>query len=192
MRYILIFTIAFFLFSSCREERSIGDDNYLEQIYYDKLNNISVTDSISYVFQLDSLSLNGKLKNIKSSKELTLRDLKFTDKIFLYISDIHCATCVDQEIEMIKKFYNAEDIVVICNYKSQRDLKVYMHLRKFDFPSYLMQSKLSSFMESFTSPVYFKLSSERKPTNVFFASISAPNKSQQYHTLMSNHIIMSR
>ncbi|MFT6215820.1 MAG: hypothetical protein ACJAS3_002220 [Roseivirga sp.] len=192
MRYILIFTIAFILFSSCGEERSTREDNYLEQIYYDKLNNISITDSISYVFQLDSLSLNGKLKNIKSSEELTLKDLKFTDKIFLYISDIHCATCVDQEIEMIKKIYNSEDIVIICNYKSQRDLKLYMYLHKFDFPTYLMQSKLSSFMESFTSPVYFKLNSEGKPTNVFFASISAPNRSKQYHALMSNHITLSK
>ncbi len=184
MRNLLIVLLLTVTLLSCNQSRY--DQVYSEQKYNESLNRMSQTDSLSYVFQNEYLSLDSKVIDVFSKDEWIIRDLIIPDRIFLYISDIQCNTCIDQELDMIKKFYKSGEIILLCKYQSERDLKLYLKLNKFEYPSYFIKSEVSSLMERFTSPVYFRLSSEAKPTSVFFASISTPDKSIQYHTLQSN------
>ncbi|CAN0453257.1 unnamed protein product, partial [Ectocarpus fasciculatus] len=111
--------------------------------------------------------------------------LNLEGKVIGYISDIQCSTCIDQELEFIKQFYGKDEFVLLANYSSERDLKLYLLLRDFDLPTYLIKTPLSNLLNRFTNPTYFRIDVGSSPGAVFFASISTPNKSRQYHSIMS-------
>ncbi len=146
---------------------------------------LSSQDSLAYVFQTQALQKDATIRSLSNGKKMFLKDLEVSEKVFCYISEIQCSTCVDQELNLIKAHYDADQIVLICNYSSQRDLKLYLRLNKFDLPAYFIESPPSELMLRLANPTFFRLGNDLKPSSVFFASVSTPNKSSQYHTIMA-------
>ncbi len=183
MRNSIVSMLMCLLFVSC------GKNEQQFQTYEsmaEELDVLSPIDSLAFVFQKDKLLSSAKVKEVGSGEFLTIDELDLKDKIVCYISDIQCSTCIDQELELIKEFYTKDDFVLLGKYSSERDFRLYLLLREFDLPAYLVETSPSNLLTRFTNPTYFKLDSDWCPSSVYFASISTPNKSRQYHKIMSS------
>lgn len=176
----IIFLLTFAL--SCRQYREDSLKNAQVELIQ-QVDNLSAMDSLSYVFEKETLMMDAKVSELSTGLEIT--ELNLEGKVIGYISDIQCSTCIDQELEFIKQFYGKDEFVLLANYSSERDLKLYLLLRDFDLPTYLIKTPLSNLLNRFTNPTYFRIDVGPSPGAVFFASISTPNKSRQYHSIMS-------
>lgn len=178
----IIFWLTFVFSCSQYREDSLKDT---QVEFIKQMDRLSVMDSLAYVFERETLMMDAKVTELTTGIEFEINELNLKGKVIGYISDIQCSTCIDQELEFIKEFYEKDNFILLGNYSSQRDLKLYLLLREFDFPTYLIQSPVSHLLGRFSNPTFFRLEGGLSPGAVFFASISTPNKSRQYHSIMS-------
>ena len=142
-------------------------------------------DSLALVLENLTLNRNSKAIRISDYDTVNLYELDLGYKQILYISEIQCSSCIDQELELAKRYYGLTDLVLLCNYGSLRDLKLYLHLRQVEFSAFMVDNEMSGLFARLTNPTYFKLNNGFKPSSVFFASISTPKRSESYHQIMS-------
>ncbi|MBO3700401.1 hypothetical protein [Roseivirga sp. E12] len=185
MRNSVVKVLLLTLLVSCEHngglENKMVDPDYLEE-----LDGLSILDSLTYAFETESLIMSAKIMELSTGLELRLEHLDLENRVIGYISDIQCSTCIDQELELIKEVYGKEEFILFANYSSMRDLKLYLLLRDFEFPTYMIHSTLSNLLTRFTNPTFFILGGGESPRAVFFASISTPNRSREYHELMAH------
>lgn len=179
----LIFLLVFPF--SCRQYREDSLKNTQVE-FIKQVDRLSTMDSLAYVFEKETLMMDAKLTELSTGLELEMTELNLAGKVIGYISDIQCSTCIDQELEFIKQFYGKDEFVLLGSYSSERDLKLYLLLRDFKLPAYLIKTPLSNLLSRFSNPTYFRIDGGSSPSAVFFASISMPSRSRQYHRIMSS------
>lgn len=184
MRNSLVINFILILTFSCGNHQEESFEDSRNELI-EEIDRLSVFDSLAYVFEAETLMMNAKVTELATGREFEINRLELENKVIGYISDVQCSTCIDQEIEFIKEFYERDEFIILGNYSSKRDFKLYLLLREFDFPAYLIKTPVSHLLGRFSNPTFFRLDGGSIPSAVFFASISTPNKSRQYHTIMT-------
>lgn len=140
--------------------------------------------------ETETINLQLSLQNVVSGEHLLMSDLagRFDNTIFFYYSQSHCNQCVFNEFSFIKRYYsNAENVIIIAKEKSIRIVRVLKKTEKIRNPMYWMdmESSFNFSFERLDRPVFFKLTNEGRPYNIYSPKFSYPQFSEVYHKTMS-------
>jgi hypothetical protein len=91
----------------------------------------------------------------------------------LYYSDIHCMTCVDAEIQRLKRFsamVGQKKVLLFADYNNEKDFLIFKRIHQMNFPVFKIElMNLPSCIKDLMMPCYFVLGEDLRPRNAFIA-----------------------
>jgi hypothetical protein len=154
------------LFLNKKERKDYQNLNQSLNIYSDSLsqfknrNDILVLNtSLIFKFESEKIDENAILFD-ENGDPITLKQLiqKKPKLIFKY-SDLNCNVCVDEQITLLKKVVTkigSENIIIISNYNSIRELSQFVRMNQLDIKVYNMKDNRFFTIDS-NLPYYFVL-----------------------------------
>ncbi len=145
-------------------------------------------DSLSREIEKEQLYPEILIENIQTGTSFKLQEIDLINKVICYISEIHCTQCIEQELSLLQEIYTKEQTVVLCDFRSLRNLKIYFQLNDISLNAYIIRSNMPQNIRNLTNPTFFKVGKDLNLSSVFFASFGERDRSIGYHTHMKSLI----
>lgn len=121
-------------------------------------------------------------ENLKKQEKLTFHSTNKENTLFLYISDFQCTNLIEQELKVLKNGFDLQNIILLCNYKSKRHLKIQLLRNETEIEAYIVNENFPSTILNLTNPTYFKVDKNMKLKNVYIPKLGDHEGSRQYLT----------
>lgn len=111
-------------------------------------------------------------------------NFKNEKKLYFYFENIHCSSCVENEIRLLKTFFDANQVIILTKNQNARELQVFKKVHQFDFDMYYWNSRIDNEVsfppENWLRPFYFILNEDGKMTNLYSPKFSYLELSHSY------------
>lgn len=171
MRTALALIILSFISSCSKSRRTLLSANSLKS---------TSIELLLHEIEKQTLDPSSQIISIKDQDLLSLRSINTKDKVFLFISEIHCTNTIEQELKIIGKHYNSHDIYLLCLYNSMRNVQIYLRQNKVNINAYLMKFDSTSLLPSLSNPTYFMLDNQLRLYNAYMPTLGMQNRSMEY------------
>lgn len=157
---------------------------------YDSILISSIRREMHYVLLSESEKLNLMLPlvDIDSDSAVSMSDLsRGKARLYFYFSKYQCGECIDRELKYINEFYTEDEIAIIAEEQNQRNLKILKKNRNMKHHFYWMKpgGNFGVSWDKLNMPVFFRISPQGSPYNIYIPKFSYPQFSKEYHETMS-------
>jgi len=121
--------------------------------------------------------------NIVEPDSIPLTSLGNKNLLVLRYSDIHCNTCIDEEVESLQKVFEGklEHVIILCSYNSERDFIAFRRLNRLRLQAYRIPHNAFDWVpEKTDKPYYFMVNPDNKVSNFYVPNRSYPNLTNNY------------
>lgn len=130
--------------------------------------NVELTNSIFEIFQgihnVDNIKLNDTVKLFDRNKgSLATSELSFS-KVFLYINEFQCSSCIYEALEQVSKIKN-EKISIVVNYENEVWMKHIIEKKLKDKIFFYSKSKFLINSDEISYPIFFYLNKDGEIKN---------------------------
>lgn len=114
-----------------------------------------------------------------------LKDVIDSHRLVLRFSDINCNTCVEQEINNLRKFFSSpknKSIMILATYRSMADLLKFKRINAIEFELYtISENQLPLLGEQISAPYMFVIDESLQVKFPFIPSKEFPDCSLSYY-----------
>lgn len=121
-----------------------------------------------------------------SGKTMSLKSVVKRPKLIMRFSDINCNTCVEQELENLRKFFpaphNSMNIMILATYRNIADLLKFKRINAIDYELFAIdKNQLELSGEANSTPYMFILDSSLRVSFPFVPTKEFPDCSIGYY-----------
>jgi len=114
-------------------------------------------------------------------------------KLIFRLSERHCSTCLNQEIQIIKSIIDqtqSQDIVILASFGAFESFKAFSRIKGLNNFMYLVQEdKLNAPIESLNIPYVFVLGNKSYQMNMTFVPMEGyPEISKEYYSIVFSRV----
>ena len=149
----------------------------------DRLVDVTVDKNLNKLIQsLEEVKIHPKtrIENLKTEENLNLNNFRNKNSLFLYISDIQCTDLIEQEFQLLKTKPNIKNVMLLCYYKSSRNLKILLLNNEVDIQTHRVNDRFPPLILKLSNPTYFKLDENLRLKNVFIPKLGYKEESHKY------------
>lgn len=129
--------------------------------------------------QIEYDSLLKALQQFNPTLHLTLSESKrlkeFPNTVFIYISDVHCYSCVEIILQEVQRFLlnnNSKSISIIYSTAYRYNFYSFKKAYPSDVFNFFLLERNETFQDDFKSAFFFELDNKSQVTSVFIPEIS--------------------
>lgn len=157
---------------------------------YDTILILSIRREMHHILLSESekLDLMLPLVDIDSDSTVSMGNLsRGKARLYFYFSKYQCGECIDRELKYINEFYTEDEIAIIAEDQNQRNLKILKKNRNMKHHIYWMKpgDDFGVSWDKLNMPVFFRISPQGSPYNIYTPKFSYPQFSKEYHETMS-------
>ena len=170
------------------------------QINMDKSSNIEIHDEELYFYKMNfEANINNAKVRVADVEcynmgdTVNISELASNGPVLIYrCSDIHCSSCVDNELAILKKYFlnYPEKVNILCWYEHESYANTFIRSNLLKFPFYKTPIRtLSLDKDLYDRPYYFVLCPNMDIKNIFIPDSNFPELSALYLENMKKMII---
>jgi hypothetical protein len=185
---ILAFFIVFFTISNYSTKRKIDANNEKYKTIINKVQFWEYKNLIQDRIESQTFK-NNWLQDTIAWKKYT-DNVLFGNKLCYYYSEIHCNTCVDIELERLKKFakkHGNANILVLVDYTEYKDFLIFKKINNIQFQAFKVNlQNMPKCIQELQYPCYFVLGRSLIPHLVFIPDKQDAESTFRYYSIVES------
>ena len=135
----------------------------------------------------NNLLLDGELQLLdENDNKYNLKEfLSSGTKLVICSTETGCNVCIENELELIKKYQTAigiDNIIAFTKYNNSRKLKIFKKANSIDFQAFYANNLSLPFEKEYDQPFVFIVDSTLQVKHFFVPNTIVPNLSESYYS----------
>ncbi len=188
--YILSITtliiLVLFVLNKMQQQKKVFDDILSRNINeykllesYSSILKDRIVSSYKYGCNITYMTPDSLL-DANDNRKVHLKDLSSNYKLVFYFSEMHCQTCVNEELKILKKSVSENNIIYLASYNSLRNLNAFKRINSLRAKVYNIQRPILNNVFEVNVPFFAVINKDGALLDVFIPSKHIPDLTKSY------------